>query len=136
MTENQGYSYNSQNPSGIWQGIWAQCFTQTLYAMSEGNYAVAYNRLLDLQSMLPPECNAETKAAYEKAEKIICREVAGYSTTQREFYAKQYTKQYAPPAIRELMATVISSLFNKGWINKNFGAKPLKANIPHIKSDA
>jgi hypothetical protein len=118
------YSQNQNNPSGIWQHIWVTLTMQALDAFNQKKYITAYNVLLTYKTQLPPECEKECQTKYEEIQKIIGAQTEGYSQENAEEKRTAYLHKELPKKILELLATIRNSLFEHGWINKSFGAKP------------
>lgn len=129
-------TYGEQNPTAVWQGSWAELIKQVIIQMTECNYIGAWDTMLMLQVLIPPECEEETKKFYRRTEKVLFDPVGGYDRIAAIKFKQRQIQREAPQAIRELISEVRKSLFSKGWINKEFSIKPLQQERPHIRSDA
>ena len=116
-----------QNPSGVWQAIWAELFkivNEHLINGTSNNFRMAWRSLLLLQSEIPPECQTDTKESFTKAKQVM------------DFQTYNKDKQLeidAPIALREVLAAVITSLYTRHWINKpEFGAQPKYEKKGHL----
>lgn len=116
MSETKGNK--GQNPSGIWQAIWVdliKTINENLITGTANTFRIAWRSLLVLQKTIPPQCIEDTKEEYKKAKETM------------DFKSYNKDKQLeidAPYALREVLGAVIFSLFDRGWINKDFGIKP------------
>jgi hypothetical protein len=124
---------NSQNPSGIWQGIWAELFRQMINQMTFNNYVGAWETSLIIQAQLPPDCREDVKPFYLETSKIFSKEVEGYNKMAAyQNKIKQVNKE-APQALRNLMSQIISSLYERKWINRpDFSAQPKYEKKGHL----
>ncbi len=125
-----------QNPSAVWQGSWAELIKQVIIQMTEANYQGAWETMLLMQVLIPPECEKETRKDYRRAEKVMLKPVEAHNRVEGFKRKEKQIKSEAPAVIRGLIGAVRTSLFVHGWINREGGAKPLKLEKPHIKSDA
>ena len=131
MTENN--INNSQNPSGIWQGIWGNLFLQFNIEMMENNYLRAWKTLQLLKSQIPPECEKEVNTEYDKVNQIIQQKTKAYTTTQRNRLKRTQLNNEAPSSLLHLMSCIRQSLYDKHWINKpDFNAHPRNTQEAHI----
>jgi hypothetical protein len=121
--EHQGSQNN--NPTGIWQSKWAQKIDDILYHFSTFSTMAAWNDLIDFKTILPPDCEEDIKQLFEETEKIVFKK---YSVSTVSFYAEKtrlYHREYVVlPAERKLLTAIKNSLFDRGWINKDFSIHP------------
>jgi hypothetical protein len=121
-----GYNQNQNNPTGIWQHIWVTLTLQALEQLSNKKYLSAWETLKLLTKEIPPECEQDCKPQYEKITKIIQQiyQIKGNTlknVTDTQMYRIQ---RDLPEPLIEFLGTIRKSLFDNGWINKSFGAKP------------
>ena len=128
--EHQGSQNN--NPTGIWQSKWAQKIDDILFHFSQFDTITAWNDLVDFKTILPPDCELDIDELFKETEKIVFKK---YIVSSVSFYAektKNYHREYVVlPAERKLLSAIKNSLFNRGWINKDFSIHPRQgtANI-------
>jgi hypothetical protein len=126
----------NQNPTGIWQGIWADLFRQINMQMTAGQYSAAWFSLQLIKVQLPPECIQDTEADFLKASKIMQTVIEGYGYMEIYQNKKRQIAKDAPEVILSLLGKIVASLYIHHWINKDFTVKPLKQDSPHITSEA
>ncbi len=123
MTE---YSQNQNNPTGIWQHIWVTLTLQAIEQYSKKQYLSMWETLKILKKEIPPECENDCEAQYTKITQIVqeINKITGNKLQSvKDIYAYRVYRDLPEPLL-DLLGQIRKSLFEKGWINKNFGAKP------------
>lgn len=115
---------NNQNPSGIWQQIWAKLFWQAIDQITFQNFIGAWETLQLLKVQIPPECEEDTIEAYKKTEAVMKKPISSYNYVATAQKKQRQIQSEAPEALRELIGAVRKSLYIKGWINKDFTIRP------------
>lgn len=118
------YQVNNQNPTAIWQGIWAGLFNQIFQEMTKKDFLAAWEATQLLITQIPPECEDDIKNEIQKIKKIVNTPIEAYTTQQLQRNKEQVINQKLPPALLELFSAIKKSLYNKNWINKDFSVKP------------
>jgi hypothetical protein len=128
------YGQNQNNPTGIWQHIWITLTMKYLENMAEKNYLGAWEALKDYKEELPPECATEAEELYKKIESIINEIYTLKGNSLQTVKEKQayLIHQKLPQPLRELKGKITKSLFDNGWINKNFTIHPRNQNTAKI----
>ncbi|MGD0071391.1 MAG: hypothetical protein ABSB71_07945 [Candidatus Bathyarchaeia archaeon] len=121
MTERRS---NDQNPSGIWQGIWANLYNQFFEQMTFGNYSAAWDTALSIQTVIPPDCQEDTKEEYDKVSQVFAKPISSFHYASALQQKHRQINIETPKVLRDLIRAVTKSLYDKGWINKDFTAKP------------
>jgi hypothetical protein len=125
MTERQN---NNQNPSGIWQGIWANLiveFNIIMASRSPDKNLDAWKIICLLKRQIPPECQEDIKTNFKKLEEIMNKPTGGYSEIERRTAKRKQIFAEAPNALLDLMGSIIKSLYERKWINKpDYNAQP------------
>lgn len=133
MTEN---SQNQNNPTGIWQSMWCNLFTLFFNQFSERKYTASYETLKMLKKSIPPECEKDVDSEFEKVAKVF-KKPALPASGYWAYDDAQFNKQHqiiteTPTLLLNLIGLIRNSLYEKGWINKNFGAKPRYEKKGHL----
>lgn len=125
---------NQNNPTGIWQHIWVTLIIQALEEYKRNDYVGCYNTTKLLKTQLPPECETEITEKFNVIIKILKKISETKGSTLQQVQDKQIylIHNELPEPLLELLGAVRKSLFDKGWINKNFGASPINKKKPHI----
>jgi len=130
MTERQN---NNQNPSGIWQGIWANLIIEFNVQMTSGNYLAAWETMKLITIEIPFECQKDIENHYKNTVKIMSKPVSSYSYVMGVNSKKQQIYMEAPESLQKLMAEVIKSLYDRKWINRpDFNAQPKFEKKGHL----
>lgn len=133
MSERQN---NNQNPSGIWQGIWANLiveFNLIMASRSPEKNLDAWKILNLLKRQIPPECQEDINNEFQKLNVIMNKPVSGYSEIQRRSVKRKQIFQEAPDALLDLMGSIIKSLYERKWISRpDYTATPRSTGTPHI----
>ena len=123
MESYQGSQNN--NPTAIWQGRWAQKLDDILYYLSEFQPITAWNHLEDFKTILPPICREDVQKLFDETKKVVFKPLKVSIVT---YYAEQSKNHHrdnvAIPAERKLLTAITNSLFDRGWINKDFSIHP------------
>lgn len=127
---------NQNNPSGIWQGRWAKQLDLILECFYNFDYLNAWNALEDFKTILPPDCETDIEKVFQETKKAV------FTTRQYSYIPEINVKQKQKtiyttiiPKERELLTAIKKSLFDRGWINKNFSVKPRYENLPMMETE-
>lgn len=130
------FSQNQNNPTGIWQSMWCDLFKQFFDQYTTKNYLGAFETLKILKKSIPPECEKDVTLDFEKVSSVFNK--TGKPTYGYWAYEEaQFNKMHriiteTPMLLLELLGSIRNSLYEKGWINKNFGAKPRFEKKGHL----
>jgi hypothetical protein len=131
MTE---YSQNQNNPTGIWQHIWVTLTLQAIEQYSKKQYLSMWETLKILKKEIPPECEKDCEVQYTKITQIVqeINKITGNKLQSvKDTYAYRVYRDLPEPLL-DLLGQIRKSLFEKGWINKNFQIQPLSTKKPHM----
>jgi hypothetical protein len=115
---------NSQNPIGVWQGLWAKLFWQIMEELSNRDNISAYRTLKQLKTMLPPDVEKDTEEAYKKAEKILNPTIMVHTVIDSYQFNRRNFSKNGFSVITECLTAVKNSLYERKWINKDWGIHP------------
>ena len=123
-----------QNPTAIWQAAWKDKIDIILLDLRNYDHIMAWTDLIDMKTILPPECETDTNDLFAETEKIIFKKII---TTTVQYYATKIREQYRDtvviPTERKLLSAIKDSLYKRGWINKpDFSAQPKFERKGHL----
>lgn len=117
------YQNSEQNPSGIWQTLWAsslQEFNKTRLENNPKKFDLCWQILENLYSDIPPDSQNDVKDKYNAAKKFMEREITGYNNVEIAQNTKIAIYKQKQLLI-ELKTAIIHSLYDRKWITKNSG---------------
>lgn len=122
---NNKNSPQGSNPSGIWQNSWSRKLEEILYDLKMFDHMQAWNDLEDFKTILPPICEKDIEQLFTETKNTVFK-TQKYSTIPHiNIQQKQkYRDNIVIPAERKLLTAIKNSLFDRGWINKDFNIKP------------
>jgi hypothetical protein len=133
MEENKTSNSASQNPSGVWQGIWGNLFFQFNQQMLENSYLRAWKTIQLLKSQIPPECEIEIQTEYDKVYRMIKSPMQAYTSLDANRMKMHQLNTEAPDALLSLLSNIRKSLYDKKWINRpDFTAQPKYEKKGHL----
>jgi hypothetical protein len=115
---------NSQNPIGVWQGLWAKLFWQIMEELSNRDSQSAYRTLRQLRTMLPPDVDKDSEEAFKQLDKTLSPTIHVYSMIEAHQYNQRNLAKNGFNAITECLTVVKNSLYDRKWINKDWGIHP------------
>jgi rRNA-processing protein FCF1 len=116
MESYQGSQNN--NPSGIWQSKWALKLDDILFHFSQFDTMVAWNDMVDLKTILPPDVEEDVEELFKETEKIVFKPIICSTVMQQAEKAKrQHRENVVLPAERILLTAIKKSLFQSQNVN-------------------
>jgi hypothetical protein len=119
----------AQNPSGIWQNIWAQLFGEFNKQMLYNNYLAAWKTVQLLKTQIPPECEEIIQDGYDHVKEIINRPTEAYTAREHINQKRAQLNRDTPEALLTLMSSIRKSLYDKKWITKENGFSGINPNV-------
>lgn len=117
-------SNNQQNPTNVWQTVWAKLFSITFEQMIEKDFIGAWRTTELLITQIPPECETDIQKEVCKVKKVLNTQIESYTTPRLARDTKYFIDHKLPPALLELFSAIKKSLYDRHWINKDFGIHP------------
>jgi hypothetical protein len=123
-----------QNPIAMWQATWAKEIDEILLYFREFNTIMAWNELINMKTILPPDVEADVEQTFTDTEAIVFKKNLFSSVvTIGAKQASNYRDNTVLPAERKLLTAIKKSLFERGWINKpDFTAQPKFEKKGHL----
>jgi hypothetical protein len=123
-----------QNPTAIWQAQWAKCLDEIMFHLQCFAHMDAWNDLVNMKAILPPDCETDVEQNFVETEKIVFKRLMISTVTYRGEQTKRNYREYVViPAERKLLTAIKKSLFDRGWINRpEFSAQPKFEKKGHL----
>lgn len=119
----------TQNPSGIWQNIWAQLFGEFNKQMLCNNFLGAWKTTQLLKTQIPPECEMEIQNEYDRVKRIINQPTQAYTAREHINQKRAQLNRDTPEALLTLMSSIRKTLYDKKWISKDMGFSGINPNV-------